>query len=103
PYHLTRPPQAQRPRRLYVLADSLAAGVGGEKITWPARLGELTSVEVRNLSSPGATIHTALRRQVPMLEREGDRAAWVLVAIGGNDMLAGIPADEFEDGLDRLL
>jgi len=103
PYHLTRPPQVERPRRLYVLADSLAAGVSGKTMTWPARLGELTSIEVRNLASPGADIRSALRRQIPVLEREGDQAAWVLVVIGGNDMLAGISVDAFEEDLDHLL
>jgi acyl-CoA thioesterase-1 len=103
PYHLTRPPEAPHPHRLYVLADSLAAGVGGEAMTWPRRLAELTSVEVRDLSSPGADTRSALLRQMPTVEREGDQQAWVLLCIGGNDMLGPTSAQEFGAALDKLL
>jgi acyl-CoA thioesterase-1 len=103
PYHLSQPPQAPRPRRVYVLADSLAAGVGVEMMTWPRRLGALTSIEIRDLSSPGANTRSALTRQLPAVQCEPDPEAWVLLCIGGNDMLGQASAEEFGDNLDRLL
>jgi acyl-CoA thioesterase I len=103
PYHLVRPPRLPRPRSVYVVADSLAAGLGGETMTWPGRLGELTGVEIRDLSFAGADARSALHRQLPTIEQEGDSEAWVLVSIGGNDMLGRTTADEFADSLDQLL
>jgi acyl-CoA thioesterase-1 len=103
PYHLVRPPQGPRPQRVYVVADSLAAGLGGEAVTWPALLGELTGVEVRDLSFAGANAQSALLGQLPKIERDDDPEAWVLVSIGGNDMLGRTTAEEFERYLDRLL
>ena len=103
PYHFPRLPQAPRPRRLYVIGDSLAAGMGGEQATWPKLLAERTGIQVSDLSWPGATARNALRQQTPALERDTDTEAWVLVEIGGNDMLDGVTADEFGDALDRLL
>jgi acyl-CoA thioesterase-1 len=103
PYHLVRPPQTPRPRRAYVVADSLAAGLGGEKVTWPARLGELTGVDVTDISFAGADARWALRQQVPHIETDDDPEAWVLVSIGGNDMLGRTTPAEFGQNLDSLL
>ena len=55
PYHLTRPPDRPQPRGVYVLADSLAAGLGTERTTWPKGLAERTGVKVHDLSAAGAT------------------------------------------------
>jgi acyl-CoA thioesterase-1 len=103
PYHLTRPPRESGVDCVYVVSDSLAAGMGGEKMTWPTRLQELTGVEVRDLSFAGANAHTALRQQLPVVEHEANDDAWVLVSIGGNDMLGGTTSDEFCASLDQLL
>ncbi|HMC66386.1 MAG TPA: GDSL-type esterase/lipase family protein [Gemmataceae bacterium] len=103
PYHFPSLPQTPRPRRLYILGDSLAAGVGIKEITWPKLLAERTGIQVSDLSLAGATARNALRQQAPALERSTDTEAWVLVEIGGNDMLGGPTADEFGEALDRLL
>src|SRR5262249_51114580 len=96
-------PQAPRPRRLYVIGDSLAAGVRPKEITWPKLLAEGTGIQVTDLSLPGGTARNALRQQAPALERRTDTDAWALIEIGGNDMLGGPTADEFGEALDRLL
>jgi lysophospholipase L1-like esterase len=101
PYHLTRPPALPRPRRLYVVADSLTAGMG-ERLTWPRLLQQTTALEVRDLSKPGATVASALTEQAPALY-DADTTAWVFVEIGGNDMLGDTPADAFAEQLDQLL
>jgi acyl-CoA thioesterase-1 len=103
PYHIVRPPRTARPQRAYVVADSLAAGLGGEAMTWPRRLGELTGVEIRDLSFAGANAGTALRQQLPIIERDDDPEARVLVCIGGNDMLGRTTVEEFGQNLDELL
>jgi acyl-CoA thioesterase-1 len=103
PYYLSKPPQAPRPRRNFVIGDSLAAGIGGEKATWPKRLSELSRVEVRDLSAQGANVHWALRQQIPTVQREGRPDDWVLISVGGNDMLGPTSTTEFGEKLDMLL
>jgi lysophospholipase L1-like esterase len=103
PYHVVRPSQVPRPQLVCVVADSLAAGLGGEKVTWPARLEDLTGVKVCDLSFAGADARSALRQQLPTIEEEDDPDAWVLVSIGGNDMLGRTTPEEFGESLDQLL
>jgi acyl-CoA thioesterase-1 len=102
PYHLTRPPATARPGRVFILADSLTAGMG-ERATWPKLLRRRTSLEIRDLSQAGATTGSALARQVPLVEAEADPDAWVFVEIGGNDMLGDTSAEQFARELDELL
>src|SRR5262249_11556706 len=89
PDHFSEPPRVARPRRLYVIGDSNAAGVGSEKATWPKLLAERTGIQITDLSWPGGTARNALRQQVPALEKDRDADAWVLIEIGGNEMLDG--------------
>lgn len=103
PYHLTQPPATARPTRLYIVGDSLAAGMGGEKTTWPKILRESTSIPITDLSFAGANAESALRKQVSVIEREAGSQAWVLICIGGNDMLGPTRADDFGASLDKLL
>lgn len=103
PYHLVRPPRSPPPEHVYVVADSLAAGLGGEKMTWPRRLAELSGVEVRDLSFPGANARSALRQQIPKIARDVDAEVRVLISIGGNDMLGPTSPAEFAENLDHLL
>lgn len=103
PYHLQRSPQAERPPRLYVIADSLTAGDGGQLVTWPHTLAATTPIDIRDLSRPGATTRAALEKQAAVVQREAGPEAWVLIEIGGNDLLGGTAAEEFGLALDRLL
>jgi acyl-CoA thioesterase-1 len=79
--------------RVTVLGDSLASGGFGETRTWPQHLG------AQNLSSPSETIASASQRDLPMVSTENV----VIIELGGNDMLDGSPASEFESSLDALL
>jgi lysophospholipase L1-like esterase len=103
PYHLTSPPQGLRCQRLYIVSDSLAAGLGREQTTWPKLLAARTRVEVRDLSFAGANTRLALRSVQPVLEQDEDSDAWILISIGGNDMLGKTSAEDFATDLDRLL
>jgi acyl-CoA thioesterase I len=81
------------PRSVTVLGDSLASGGFGETMTWPEHLG------ARNLSSPSETLASVSQRELPAFRTDDV----VIVELGGNDMLDGIPAREFESALDALL
>jgi acyl-CoA thioesterase-1 len=84
---------------LYVVGDSVSAGMGGERETWPRRLGRLHGVVIHDLSLAGATVGSARQQAARVREPR----SLVLAEIGGNDVLAGTTALEFERGLDALL
>ena len=90
---------ADRPK-LYIIGDSVAAGVGGQKEeTWPRQLAHDRFIEVVDLSQMGATAAFALR-QAEKLPTQG---GLVLLEIGGNDLLGSTSAGAFERDLDLLL
>lgn len=85
---------------LVVLGDSISAGefVAGER-AWPALIAEDHGVRVTNLAHNGATT-------VSILPRAGEAprsGSLIVLEIGGNDLLDGTTAGEFEEQLDRLL
>jgi acyl-CoA thioesterase-1 len=99
PYHVAPTvPSAGRPV-LYVLGDSISAGINEHEEAWPQMLGRKRSVEVVNVSRVGASV-TSARRQASQLPSTG---GLVLIEIGGNDLLGATSTAEFEKGLDLLL
>jgi acyl-CoA thioesterase-1 len=100
PYQLSPTVAASGRPKLYIIGDSVAAGMNdGEKGTWPQLLAQSHPVEVADLSRMGATVASAVR-QAENLPPEG---GMVLLEIGGNDLLGSATAAEFERDLDRLL
>jgi acyl-CoA thioesterase-1 len=91
------PPAAGK--RLYVIGDSISAGVGDRHPPWPELLAASGKVPVTNLAMAGATVGEA----VGWASRVGEADAVVLVEIGGNDLLDGTRPDEFERHLRALL
>lgn len=89
------PPTAAR---IYVIGDSLSAGMGGPEMTWPAMLAE-HGIEVQNLARPGATSESALAQARGVTAG----SAIIIVEIGGNDFFARVPAADFERHLEALL
>ena len=85
---------------IYVIGDSVSAGMN-EPLdeTWPAVMSRRFSADVVNLSQPGATARSALR-QAEGIEVE---SCIVVIEIGGNDLLSGLPASEFRRQLHDLL
>jgi lysophospholipase L1-like esterase len=77
--------------------------LGRERATWPRLLAARTGIDVRNLSFAGANTRLALGKLTTVLGPEDDAEAWVLVSIGGNDMLGRTSAEDFGKDLDRLL
>jgi acyl-CoA thioesterase-1 len=87
-------------RPLYVIGDSVSAGIQGPgEATWPRLLAEQYAIEVVNLAESGATVATATRqaRQI------GDGPGLVLLEIGGNDLFAPTPPAQFRKDLNLLL
>jgi lysophospholipase L1-like esterase len=84
---------------LYVVGDSISAGIGSGERCWPEVLAASRSLRVVNLAEPGATTQSALA-QIP---RIAESNAVVLLEIGGNDLLDRKGAEIFETHLDKLV
>lgn len=88
---------AARPRRLLVVGDSLSAEYGLPRGSgWVALLGqraarERLALEVINASVSGDTTSGGKSRLAPLLERH--RPDIVLIELGGNDALRGLPLE----------
>ena len=85
---------------LYVIGDSLSAGSPPDsQSSWPAVYARRYAARVTNLARPGATLRSALQQAQ---EIPGD-AKFVLLEIGGNDLLKGATRADFRRDLDALL
>lgn len=84
---------------VYVIGDSISAGIGIEYRCWPMVLDETTSFRVANLSWPGATTANAHTQAAKI----SDPQSVVIVEIGGNDLFAGTSAQTFHNQLETLL
>ena len=98
--------RAHRPVYVAVGASD-SVGVGATRPgreAWP-RVLHRTVLEPHtrfvNLAVSGATVADALRRQVPRAETL--RPALVTVWLAVNDLVAGVPADEYEAGLSEVV
>ena len=100
PYHLKPSIPKGNFDKLYIIGDSVSAGIGGRnEQTWSKILHEKYKVNVINLSEAGATVHSALR-QVDKIESQ---SGIVLLEIGGNDLFAPTPISTFEKDMRQLL
>ncbi len=108
------PPPAAAPAEddsrpvLVAFGDSLTAGYGIEvDEAWPARLQERLDREgfeyrVVNAGVSGETTSGGLRRLPWVLDRNPS-AALVVIALGGNDGLRGVPVDVMMDNLGGMI
>lgn len=101
PYRMTPVPEPS-PRRLQIIADSVTAGLNDGEDTWPKRLARRTQLEIIDASQPGATLKSGLT-QLMRLQASRIKPDLLLLEIGGNDLLEGLPFAEFEKNLDDLL
>ena len=83
---------------IVVIGDSISAGLD-PRISWPTLLQQSVGIHSRNLSRVGATARDAI--QMATQVSTDDRL--VLIEIGGNDMIAGVPAAEFGQSLKTVL
>lgn len=84
---------------LVVIGDSISSGIDPRIPPWPLVLEQTSGVSVRNLARPGAQV----REGLTMAEKLTPDDRLVLIQIGGNDLLMGVPSSGFEQGLDALL
>jgi lysophospholipase L1-like esterase len=99
PYTLRPEIPSRTGQPLYVIGDSISAGIRGPSPPWPSILATKYGVSVTNLSVAGATVGDASWQAAKIKEARGT----VLIEIGGNDLLAGLPAREFRRSLESLL
>ena len=113
PREITPPPAAAAAEDdsravLVAFGDSLTAGYGIEvDEAWPARLQERLDREgfeyrVVNAGVSGETTSGGLRRLPWVLDRNPS-AALVVIALGGNDGLRGVPVDVMMDNLGGMI
>jgi acyl-CoA thioesterase-1 len=84
---------------VYVLGDSISAGIGMEHRCWPTVLHDLTKLQVINLAQPGATVESAVAQAGGIKEF----GSLVILEIGGNDLLRGTDPHTFRKQLESLV
>jgi len=99
PHHLCPAIPVSQNQHVYVLGDSISAGMGTSERNWPLVLGDISHLKVTNLSEPGATAATALSQENGIIVPN----SLVLIEIGGNDLLGSTSSDEFSVSLNALL
>jgi acyl-CoA thioesterase I len=85
--------------QLVVIGDSISSGIDPRVQAWPVLLTQMTGVPVKNLAQPGTQTIEGLdmARKIDSADRV------VLIEIGGNDLLSGVPTKDFERALNALL
>ena len=101
PYHVMPTMPRLPDAKVFLIGDSLSAGINGEKETWPKLFSRSHDVVIADLSRSGADTADAMR-QAEQVNVSGP-AALVLVEIGGNDVLRADRPEAFERRLDALL
>jgi acyl-CoA thioesterase I len=84
---------------LVIIGDSISSGIDTHVLPWPSIFQQMTGVPVRNLARPGAQTRDGLA----IAESVTSEDRLVLLEIGGNDLLSGVPSSEFDHALDELL
>lgn len=84
---------------LAVIGDSISSGIDPHLEAWPLVLQQTCGVEVRNLARPGAQVSEGLLMASSLTENDH----FVLIEIGGNDLLTGVSSDEYGKALNALL
>ena len=86
--------------KLYVIGDSVSAGIGGlNEQTWPKIFHKKYGINVIDLFESGATIASAMR-QANQVDSEN---VIIFLEIGGNDLFGPTPYTIFEKDLKMLL
>jgi acyl-CoA thioesterase I len=85
--------------QLAVIGDSISSGIDPRLEAWPSVLQKECGIKVTNLARPGAQVNEAILMAGSL--RDSDKV--VVIEIGGNDLLLGVSAKEYEKRLDTLL
>ena len=101
PWHFANKISVDKIQQIYVIGDSISAGMGNkDEKTWPVLLSEELDAPVINLSVAGATVNSALKRQVPKITGKNN---FVFLEIGGNDLLNFNSPKEYEENLREII
>lgn len=104
---LKQPPSRTDRPKIIALGDSLTAGFGlTEKESYPYLLQERLKAdghnyEVINAGVSGDTTLGGLERVDWVLEQENAKV--LILALGGNDLLRGIPVEKMKANLDQII
>lgn len=104
-----RVPLKGRERSILVFGDSLLTGVGLEGgHSYPGKLEAAMrargiKARVSNAGVLGETTEKALRRLVATLDAQSTGPEVVIISLGGNDMLQGVPPAELQTNLSQIL
>jgi acyl-CoA thioesterase-1 len=95
------PETARAPvKAVTVIGDSVSAGMEEDEAeTWPSLLARQHDITVQDLSHVGETAASALKR----VQKQGIQHDWIIVEIGGNDILGSTSPSQFEIDLESLL
>lgn len=85
---------------LCIVGDSVTAGLNDGDDTWPQQLARQVQIQILDASQPGATLKSAVKQVEVLKPLHGEV---LLLEIGGNDLLEGLPPEQFEQNLDSLL
>ncbi len=85
---------------MYVIGDSITAGLNENDILWPTIFADSHHVEVVNLAQPGAMADSAIK-QAQHIPHNAEGI--ILIEIGGNDLLSGRSAETYGSDLKKLL
>jgi acyl-CoA thioesterase-1 len=99
PFHLAKIIFVSHGQTVYVVGDSISAGIEDKEKTWPEVLGDLSQLNVVNLAKAGSTVDSAMDQAVRITSTN----AVVIVEIGGNDLLGSTDSHTFYAQLDKLL
>lgn len=92
---------------ILILGDSLSAGFGiAQQQSWPALLDQRLQAEgypyrVANISISGETTRGGLSRLAAALKQHQPEV--VIVALGANDGLRGLPLEQMRDNLEAII
>jgi acyl-CoA thioesterase I len=102
PFWISPSPMKLKSKNIFVLGDSLSAGVGfkGEK-TWSEIVAENKNCNVINKSVGGGTASSAIGslKKINNINKND----LIIIEIGGNDLLNGSSAKAFHLNLEKLL
>jgi acyl-CoA thioesterase I len=102
-------PVMGREVRIVALGDSLFAGYGVKRDeSYPARLeaalrGRGINARIANAGVSGDTSGGGLARLVFTLNSQQQAPELMLISLGGNDMLRGLPPEQTRENLDDIL
>lgn len=99
-YERATPPAIEPGRPLVLFGDSISADVQADP-AWPQQLADALGCPLTGYAQPGARLGTALAT-LDRLEAPIDNA-FVIVLLGGNDILPAAPRARYASQLDELL